>query len=428
MENVSAAQATATGTASRGETVPPGMPAPPPLSEQPSPLPGISHNVFVLSVVSFFNDVAGEMLYPVVPIFLATALGAPYAAIGLVEGAAEAAASGLKGFSGWAVDRFGHQKALIGGGYLLSAAAKPLLGLAMGWPLVLAARVLDRVGKGIRTAPRDALIADSASAAARGRAFGFHRAADTAGAVVGPLLAIALIDWLGENNLRPIFLLALLPGLAAVALVPRVRESARPPRLTQHSAAAAAPTVWTAPLLGFLGVSTIFAVVNSSDAFLILRAKGLGLSTTVVILAYVVYNLVFAGLSTAAGSWSDRVGRKPALVLGLLIFAGVYAGLAVADSSLWVWPLFAVYGAYIALSEGVGKALLTDLAPVTSRGTVMGVYQLVVGLGTLVASVIAGWLWDAMGAPAPFWYGAAGALLAALLLLAIPFRTTGETY
>jgi MFS family permease len=377
--------------------------------------------VFILSVVSFFNDVAGEMLYPVVPIFLATTLGAPYAAIGLVEGTAEAAASGLKGFSGWAADRFGHKKRLIAGGYLLSAIAKPLLGLATGWPLVLGARVLDRVGKGIRTAPRDALIADSATAATRGRAFGFHRAADTVGAVVGPLLAIALIDRLGESNLRPIFLLAFLPGVAAVLLVPRVRESAPPVRPAPR-AHATAPAVWTAPLLGFLGVSTIFAVVNSSDVFLILRAKGLGMSTVVVILAYVLYNLVFASLSTPAGEWSDRVGRKPALVLGLLIFAAVYAGFAVAPNTTWMWPLFAVYGAYIALSEGVGKALLSDLAPPASRGTVMGLYQLVVGLGALVASVIAGWLWDALGAAAPFWYGAAGALLAGGLLLLIPLR------
>jgi MFS family permease len=396
-----------------------------PLPEQPSPLPGISHNVFVLSVVSFFNDVAGEMLYPVVPIFLATTLGAPYAAIGLVEGAAEAAASGLKGVSGWVADRFGHKKALMGGGYLLSAFAKPLLGLAFGWPLVLLARVLDRVGKSIRTAPRDALIADSASPATRGRAFGFHRAADTAGAVVGPLAAIALIAWLGEGNLRPIFLIALLPGLAAAALIPRVRESPPLARPKQHSASKA-PAVWTAPLLGFMVVSTVFAIANSSDAFLILRAKGLGLSTTVVILAYVVYNLVFASLSTAAGSWSDRVGRKPALLLGLLIFALVYAGFALAASSIWVWPLFAVYGAYIALSEGVGKALLTDLAPAASRGTVLGVYQLVVGLGTLVASIVAGWLWDRVGAPAPFWYGAGGALLAAAILAVIPLHAPNQ--
>jgi len=399
----------------QAEAVPPRS-----LADEPSPLPGISRNVFLLALVSFWNDIAGEMLYPVIPIFLASTLGAPFAAVGAVEGTAEAAASVLKGGSGWIADRFGQRKRLIAAGYLLSTLAKPLLGLATGWPFVLGARVLDRVGKGVRTAPRDALIADSARAGVRGKAFGFHRAADTAGAIIGPLVAIGLIAWLGEGNLRPIFLIAFLPGLAAVALVPLVRDQARHRAVADQMARA--PLRWSPPLALFFGVSGLFALVNSSDAFLILRARGLGLSTTLTILAYVFYNTVYAGLSTTAGSWSDRVGRKPALVLGLLLFAAVYAGFALASSSLWVWPLFVVYGAYIALTDGVGKALIADLAPATSRATALGLYYLLVGVGTLVASLVAGGLWDRLGAPAPFWYGAGGALLAALLLTLAPLE------
>ncbi|HZR99876.1 MAG TPA: MFS transporter [Chloroflexota bacterium] len=398
-------------------------PAPTPvpsLADEPSPVRGVSRNVFLLGLVSFANELATSMLYPVIPIFLAATLGAPYAAIGLVEGAADAVTAGLQGASGWAGDRFGRKKQLVMLGYLLSALAKPALGLAFGWPLVLGARVLDRLGKGLRSAPRDAMIADAAAPNTRGRAFGFHSAADTAGGVVGPLFALGLIAWLGEANLRPIFVLALLPCLGAVALMALTRDrapAAGPPR-----AATPARLIWTRPLVGFFALSVLFGLANSSDAFLILRARDLGLSTSLVIVAYVVYNVVYTLLATPAGDWSDRVGRKPAYVLGLLIFAVVYAGFALAGGSAWVWPLFAVYGAYIALTDGVGKALLTDLAPKDSRGTVLGMYQLALGLSALVASVLAGALWDTIGAPAPFWLGAGGALVAALLLLALPLR------
>jgi MFS family permease len=402
-----------------GTTQPPA----PPLADEPSPVRGISRNVFLIGLVSFCNELATSLLYPVVPIFLATTLGAPYAAIGLVEGTADALSAGLKGASGWVGDRFGGKKQMITLGYLLSALAKPLLGVATGWPMVLGARVVDRLGKGLRSAPRDALIADSASAATRGRAFGFHSAADTAGGVVGPLFALGLIAWLGEGNLRPIFVLALLPGLGAAALMALTRDSAR---AEPKRGGAAGRIVWTRPLAGFLAISVLFGLVNSSDAFLILRAKNLGLSTVLVIAAYIVYNVVYTLLATPAGDWSDRVGRKPAFVLGLLIFAGVYAGFALAGGSEWVWPLFAVYGAYIALTDGVGKALLTDLAPKESRGTVLGLYQFGLGLSALVASVLAGWLWDAVGAPAPFWLGAGGALVAAVLLLALPLRPDAQ--
>jgi MFS family permease len=397
--------------------------APPPersLADEPSPVRGISRNVFLIGLVSFCNEMATSMLYPVIPIFLAATLGAPYAAIGLIEGTADAVTAGLKGASGWAGDRFGRKKQMVTLGYLLSALAKPVLGLAFGWPMVLGARVLDRVGKGLRSAPRDAMIADAAPAATRGRAFGFHSAADTAGGVVGPLFALGLIAWLGETNLRPIFVLALLPGLVAVALMALTRDSG--PAARRASGATPARLIWTRPLVGFFAVSVLFGLVNSSDAFLILRARDLGLNVTLVIAAYIVYNVVYTLLATPAGVWSDRVGRKPAYVLGLLIFAAVYAGFALAGSSEWVWPLFAVYGAYIALTDGVGKALLTDLAPKDSRGTVLGMYQLALGLTALVASVLAGTLWDAVGAPAPFWLGAGGALAAALLLLVLPLR------
>lgn len=378
---------------------------------------GVERDVFVLGLVSFFADVAGEMLYPIVPVFLTATLGAPVAAVGLVEGVAECAASLLRTVSGWLSDRIGRRRPLVALGYGLSAVAKPLLALAFGWPLVLLARFLDRTGKGVRGAPRDALIAEWSAPAERGRAFGFHRMMDTAGAVVGPLIALVAL-WLLADNLRLVFVLAFAPAAAAVSLVALVRER-RP------VGAKGAPPVsfrlsgYDRRFKALLVVTLVFALGNSSDAFLILRARDLGLSAAMVVLAYTVYNVVYAALSLPAGIVSDAIGRRNVMLVGFGIFAAVYLGFAVAGNAALVWPLFAVYGAYIALTDGIGRALVADLVPADRRATALGLYSTVLGVTVLAASVVAGVLWDLIGPAAPFLYGACTAGLATLLLAAL---------
>ncbi|HEY8490200.1 MAG TPA: MFS transporter [Dehalococcoidia bacterium] len=393
-----------------------------PLEPPPSRrVAGVERDIFVLGLVSFFADVAGEMLYPIVPVFLTATLGAPVFAVGLVEGVAESTAALVRTASGWLSDRVGRRKPLVALGYGLSAVAKPLLALAFGWPLVLLARFLDRTGKGLRGAPRDALIAEWAPPAERGRAFGFHRSMDTAGAVVGPLTAL-LVLWLLAERLRLAFLVAFAPAAAAVLLVALVRER-RP------AATAGAPPLslrldgYDRGFKALLLVTVVFAMGNSSDAFLILRAQDLGLSATMVVLAYTLYNAVYAALSLPAGMASDTVGRRNVMLAGLAIFAAVYLGFALAGSGTLVWPLFAVYGAYIALTDGVARALVADLVPADRRATALGLYSTVLGVTVLAASVIAGALWDLLGPAAPFLYGAATAAAAALLLvLLLPAR------
>lgn len=377
---------------------------------------GVTRNVALLSVTSFFADISGEMVYPLVPIFLTTVLGAPVEVVGLIEGVAESTASIVKVVSGWWSDRVGRRLPLVVAGYGVAALSKLLLAVASVWPLVLVARFIDRFGKGMRGSPRDALIAESALPNQRGRAFGFHRSLDTAGAVIGPLLGLALVAFL-HNRLRLVFAIAAVPGLLGVIALLRVRE----PRSEPSAAGKARPSYsirgLDRRLQLFLLASLVFSLGNSSDAFLILRAKNLGLSTTAVVLAYVVYNFVYMGASLPAGIISDRRGRRVVFVAGLLIFALTYAGFAIAGQGYEVWPLFAVYGLYIALTDGVGKALISDVAPKNQRGTALGAYGMLTGIAALLASVVAGVLWDQVGVAAPFVLGVVAALAGALILL-----------
>jgi MFS family permease len=357
----------------------------------------LPRNVIVLSWVSFFQDAASEMLYPVMPLFLTGVLGAPVAVVGLIEGLGEAMASVMKIVSGRLAD-IRKRRPLIALGYGLSSLAKPLIGLAQVWPLVLVARVVDRTGKGIRTSPRDALIADETPAHLRGRAFGFHRASDTAGAVCGPLIGLGVYELLGghTSDIRPLFYVAFVPAIISVALIVFVRESKTP---------TGQPQVNTVPfrkeyprhfwrVLAFL---TLFGVVNFSDALLILRAKALGLGFVSIIGAYVLYNLTYAGLAYPAGRLSDRVPRRIIFAAGLAVFATAYLGLGLVTTSGWVWPLLAFYGAFTAMTDGVGKAWITDLLPPEHRGSGLGLYQGVVGAGSLVAGVWAGLAWHGNG-------------------------------
>lgn len=380
-------------------------------------LPGIKKNVFLLGLVSFFNDISSEMLYPLIPIFLTTVLFAPVAAVGLIEGIAEATASLTKGYSGWLSDRFERRRPLVTLGYAISAVAKPLLGAATVWPMVLGLRFADRVGKGVRTAARDALIADSSDEKHRGRAFGFHRALDTSGAVIGPLLALALLGLLGEN-LRLVFFVSFIPALAGILLLFRVRERPRNimaggPSLSFRMA------LFDRRFKLFLLAVLVFSLGNSSDVFLILRAKDLGFSTFLVVLAYAFYNVVYALASTPAGVISDRIGRKWVMGIGFLVFALVYAGFALAGDQNLVWGLFAVYGFYIAMTEGVGKAFTVDLVPESLRGTALGTYHMGVGLMALPASLLAGLLWAWVSPAATFGLGAVTAVLGAGILFSL---------
>lgn len=387
----------------------------------------LTPNVIRLGLVSFFADVSSEMLYPLIPVFLTVTLGASASVVGLIEGAAEATASLLKTVSGRIADRTGRRKELVFGGYSLSALAKPLIALAQSWPLVLVARLLDRTGKGFRGAPRDAIIADSTDPAVRGAAFGWHRAMDTLGAVVGPLLALGLLTLVG-GDLRKVILLAAIPGVTGALLVLTVSDPSRKQKKAAGDKAAPSQKArerlrWSTLPQSFkvyLSAWLPFVLVNSSDVFLILRAKQLGFSTTAVVIVYTLYNLVYALASVPLGHLSDRVGRRHVLVGGMVIFALVYAGFSLATQTWHVVVLFSVYGLYIAATDGVGKAFAVDLVPRGLRATSIGLLGTLTGVGALVASVLAGVLWDAVGPQAPFIFGAIGALLSALLFALLP--------
>jgi len=379
---------------------------------------GLSPTVIRLGWVSFFADVSSEMLYPIVPIFLTTVLGAPVSAVGLIEGVAEAVASLLKSYFGALSDALGRRKPFVFSGYIFSALSKPLIAVAGGWPLVLVARSLDRLGKGMRTAPRDALLADSVPPESLGRAFGWHRGMDTMGAVVGPLIALWMLASF-HGSLRWAFVAAVVPGLAGALLVLTVAENA-PARDGGHPLAKSSST--SAPLPGsflmYMFGWGLFSIANSSDMFLLLRSKEVGFSNTGTVSLYVLYNIIYAAASPYLGSLADRIGRKHVVVGGLGVFAAVYAGFALASKSWHMWTLYAVYGLYVAATDGAGKALAADLVPRESRGRALGILGTVTGLASLAASVVAGQLWSRVGSWAAFAFGAAGALLGGIVIAA----------
>jgi MFS family permease len=390
--------------------------------DSPPPAPRLGRNVLALAAVSLLTDVASEMTYPLLPLFLTTVLKASATSIGVIEGAAESTAALLKLASGWLSDRLPRRKPLVLAGYGIASLIRPLIGLARSVPQVLAIRVSDRVGKGVRTSPRDALIADSVDPSIRGRAFGFHRAADHAGAVVGPLIAYALLRWTAAD-LRQVFLWTAVPGaLAVAAVVFGVRETPRRPAAPKTGG-----TSLNVPLGGrfwaLLAVLFVFTLGNSTDAFLLLRATHLGVAPALVPILWAMLHVVKSLASTPGGALSDRVGRKPLLVAGWLVYAAVYLGLGQAREAWHAWALFAVYGLYFGLTEGVEKAFVADLVPADRRGAAFGWYNLALGLGALPASLLFGALWDRWGAATAFGFGAAMALAAALgIALVAPKR------
>jgi MFS family permease len=388
---------------------------------------GVPRNVRAASWASFFTDVSSEMVVNLVPLFLANVLGARTVVIGLVEGVASATASLVGIHSGWLADRLRARKKLAVGGYALSALSKPFFYVASSWGAVAAVRWADRVGKGVRTGPRDALIAGDVPKARHGRAFGLHRAADTAGAVVGLGVALAAVAfWQGRApelqlaTFRAIALLSVVPallGVVVLALGTRVvpyADGKERPRLRLRGLGR--------PFGLFLVVTALFDLGNSADAFVLLRAQERGLGVTGVLGMLVCFNVVYAALSLPAGRLSDRVGRKPVIAAGWLLYAAVYLGLGLAESGAQVWLLYSLYGAYYGLTYGTAKALVAGLVPESLRGTAFGTYAAVLGLVDLPASLIAGVLWEGIGSwagfgpSAPFFFGAATAALAAVLL------------
>ena len=405
---------------------------------------GLSPNVVWMGVVSFLNDLSSDMIFPFIPIFLTSVLGASLTFVGLIEGVADATASILKIVSGRISDRWQRRKPFVVFGYSLSAIAKPILAVAMAPWHVLGVRFLDRVGKGMRDAPRDALISFSTERALYGRAFGFHRAMDTAGAALGPLVAFAILPLIHQDY-RTLFLLSFAASfLAVVILAVFVREvrtdgtavvpsasatatadkPARPPMSDTRAAPVAVgvpPAVpWTslgAPFFLFLAIATAASLGKASEAFLILKASDVGIAIALLPILYFVFNITFATLATPFGIMADRVGKRNTHTTGLILFAAVYFGLAFVATSQTIWLLFIAYGIYAAMTEGVGRAIVAGLVAPEARATAFGIYSACTGLALLPASVTFGYLSQHFGSHTAFMYGAALALLAALAFL-----------
>ncbi|HYJ47068.1 MAG TPA: MFS transporter [Pyrinomonadaceae bacterium] len=384
-------------------------------------------NVFVISLISLLNDASSEIIYPLLPLFLTITLGVSPKVIGLIEGAAESVSSLLKLFAGYFSDRRGRRKGLVVAGYAMANFIRPLLGFAGNWFQVLAIRLTDRVGKGIRSAPRDAMIADEVSVKERGLAFGFHRAMDHAGAVVGPLIGFLLIMWFASDRNHPtsgdykkIFLLASVPAVAAVIVavfglrettMKRGADALAPPRFSLRG--------FDGNFKRFLFLVALFTLSNSTDAFLILRAREAGVHESNIPLLWAALHLSKVLSSLVGGDLSDRLGRRTLIVSGWLLYAAVYLAFAFVSTAGAAWALFLIYGIYFGLAEGAEKALVADLVRPEQRGTAYGLYNLAFGVTVFPASYLMGTVWDWYGPQAAFIMSAGIGTLAALLLLSV---------
>ena len=398
-----------------------------PSKKSSSKIRELPRNVWAVSLTSFFMDISSEMVINILPLFMFNVLGIRTNLIGIIEGVAEATASILKVFSGWLSDKLKGRKWIAVAGYAISAVSKPFFYIANSWGMVAGIRWADRVGKGVRTAPRDALVADSIQPEQRGMAFGFHRAADTGGAVIGLLIA-ALAVWLaqstsielGENTFRTVVLISLVPAVLAVLSLAigsrdiRKRQDASAPKITFKGLGK--------PFLIFLLIVGLFDLGNSSDAFLVLRAQERGLSVLGILVMLGVFNLVYALVSTPAGALSDRIGRRKLIIGGWVVYGLIYLGFALAGRPWHIWVLYIVYGLYYGLAFGTAKAMVADLVAPELRGTAYGTYNAVLGIIDFPASLIAGLLWQGAGSwqgfgpSAPFLFGSILAFLAAILM------------
>ena len=373
----------------------------------------IPRNVKALGFVSLLNDAASEMIYPLLPIFLISVLGAGPGALGVIEGVAETTASLLKLFSGWISDKLKKRKFLILIGYSLAAFGRPLISITIAWWQVAVIRFIDRVGKGVRTSPRDALISLSTPENIRGKSFGFHRAMDHTGAIIGPVVAMVLLKY--GMSLKNIFLWALLPGIITVIIVIFFVREKRV--ISESKKVDFKLSVLSRNFKTYLFIIILFTLGNSSDAFLILKAKDTGIPIALIPLLWIVLHFVKMSTSIPGGVWSDKIGRRRVIVTGWMVYALIYLGFGFSSNIWQIWGLFALYGIYFGLTEGVGKAFVSDLVTKEFHGTAFGFYHLAVGIAAFPSSVIFGFIWQRFGSLTAFTYGAALAGFASILLL-----------
>lgn len=379
---------------------------------------GFPRNVFVLGVVSLFMDVSSEMIYPLIPLYLNNVLHASTTYIGIIEGIAESTASFLKVISGWFSDKLGKRKSIIFWGYGISVLSRPILATATSWTHVLAYRFSDRLGKGVRTAPRDAIIADSTDKQILGKAFGFHRAMDTVGAVLGPTAAFVLMS-LFHDRIQTVFWVSIIPGLLALLtiylFVKDVKLSAKTASLKISLRG------FDRRFKIFLVVAAIFTLGKTSEAFLVLRAQGLGVRAGLIPLLYLSFNIVSAAFSTPAGILADRIGKRKVIIAGYVLFSMIFIGFGVAATPLHAWLLFGAYGLFVAVNEGIQRAYVATIINPDLKATSYGIYHSVIGLSALPSSIVGGMLWQRIGPEALFYYGAAMSFLACVFFAPFVF-------
>jgi len=377
---------------------------------------GLGRNVFFAGLVSLFMDVSSEMIYPLVPLYLADVLGANKSLVGLIEGVAEFTASLLKVISGWFSDRIGRRKSLMLAGYCISTLSRPIIALAGTWQQVLTSRFVDRLGKGVRTAPRDAIIAETSNTDHLARSFSFHRSMDTMGAVIGPGLAFL---WLRFHNgsYQEVFWLSIIPAFIAILFIVAFIRENKPRPTAPLGNLRFSLKQFNGHAKFFILIAAIFALGNSSDAFLILRSEQLGISATTIPVVYLLFNLIYSFSAIPAGMAADKYGSTRIILLGFVLFAGLYYGFAVAGSSGSIWILFPVYGVFMGLTEGVQKAFLATLIPSEFKATAFGFFASAVGFATLPANLIGGMLWDRVSPAATFYFGAATAGVSSILFM-----------
>ena len=386
----------------------------------------IPRNVFILGLVSFFNDFASEMIYPIIPLFLTSVLHTSIPVIGLIEGIAEALASISKYVFGAISDYFQKRKVFVVWGYSLGAISKLLIGLAYTWPLVLFARIIDRLGKGLRTASRDSILLENTTPQDKGYIFGFHRAFDSLGAVVGPLVALLTIYFL-KNNIRLTFFIAFIPGVIAITLLILFLKEKKKSIATRNQKFVKIDWKNLDPHLKiFLIVSFLFSLGNSSDTFLLLNAKNLGMTTTIVVLMYVLYNISQTVFSTPAGLLADKLGAKKVFMGGLFVFSLVYFFFGFIQSSLWLWFLFPLYGIYIAATDGVSKSYIAEFITAKESGTYFGAYYTLTAVGAFFASFIGGILWSKLSPSATFYFGSILSFSAFMIFIIFQSKNTGR--
>lgn len=384
---------------------------------------GFPRNVFVLGVVSLFMDVSSEMIYPLIPLYLNNVLHASTTSIGVIEGIAESTASLLKVMSGWLSDKLGKRKSIIFWGYGISVFSRPILATATSWVHVLVYRFTDRMGKGIRTAPRDAIIADSTRKEILGKAFGFHRSMDTIGAIIGPTAAFVLMG-VFHDRIESVFWISIIPGLFALFTVYvfvkdlKAGGEAEKPKISLRG--------FDRRFKAFLIVVMIFTLGKTSDAFLVLRAQDLGVRAGLVPLLYLSFNIVSAVFSMPAGIVADRIGKRKVILVSYLLFSLIFVGFGAATSALHAWLLFGAYGFFVAINEGVQRAYVATIIEPEIKATSYGVYHTAVGLSALPSSIIGGALWQHIGPGALFYYGAAMSLLSSVLFASFIFASSGK--